>query len=87
MQDTVSVPSSPSGADRVMGGSWAARADRASRPKARPGRIMPPRKRPPLSTTDRVVAVPMSKTATGGVYRARAATQSTTRSMPRLAVS
>ena len=77
----------PSGGERVMGGSWAALALRALRDRDRPGRIMPPRKIPSAPTTDRVVAVPMSNTARGGAYRLRAATQSTTRSMPRFLAS
>ena len=47
MQDTVSVPSSPSGWVKVMQGSWAARALRASTDRRSPGRIMPPRNMPP----------------------------------------
>ena len=60
MQSTVLRPMVFFGGSRLIWGSWEVRLVRASMEMRRPGIIMPPMKFLSLSTTEMVVAVPMS---------------------------
>ena len=69
------------GADSSVMGS-PVRCVRASTPSCTPGAIAPPKNAPLLSSTEKVVAVPMSINTSGGAYCASAPSAAAIRSAP-----
>ena len=82
MQPSVSVPMAFSGTASGISGSSAVPPASADSARFAPGRIAPPRNAPCASSTEMVVAVPMSISSSGGRYRPSAPTAAVSRSAP-----